>query len=416
MQPPYKIFTDGNSFPRAKRSGFGGYIESPNGEIVLEFTEQVREAQYFHSFEILGILRGLKLALDYGIKNIVSYCDDKVTSQRLREIFVDNTFAVSEAQKPELYEKVMEISQKFDTISFQYIPRQFNKKADHLSRLYAKPLEDVWLSQYEKALENSVINLERNQPPKRKAFFAHPSLLKLVHKGNPFMVAQQRSKMVRKVLRAEDKTGFNYLFIEYFESEESPSIQLDARLYNAKKEVLMNVVETKSFKEAITEQDRVTFFHDTLNYTLQQIAGQFPDMNKLWINSNDDHIMSYTEQCEKIPPKTWDTFQDLYHTLDSFDKVVFHHLPFDVELTICPAKIEEQEFSDDEKWATMLEEYHQIDNTRDKRRKFGQLICHTLKTMKKNGASVTEDMVNDVILKIEESVNQKHTSKSKKHK
>lgn len=414
MQTPYKLFTDGNSFPRAKRSGFGGYIENPGGEIVLDFTEQVRESQYFHSFEILGILRGLQLALDYGIKDIVSFCDDKVTSQRLREIFVENTFAVSEAQKPELYEKVMEIAEKFNSISFQYIPRQFNKKADHLSRMYAKSMEESWLAQYKKALENSAKNLENNVQPKRKAFFAHPSLLQLVHKGNPFMVAQQRSKMVRKVLRAEDKKGFNYVFVEYFENENDNSIELDVRLFNEKKEMLFNWPSKQTFQNEISEVDRVTFFHNCLNNSLVDISNKFPTFNKLWINSNDDHIMSYTEQCEKIPPKTWDTFRNLYHSLDSFEKIVFHHLPFDVKLTFCPAKEEDKELSDDQKWETMLEEYYQIDNTRERRKKFGQLICHTLKTMKKNGTELTDEMVNDVIHKIEVSVNNQPAKKSQR--
>lgn len=414
MQTPYKLFTDGNSFPRAKRSGFGGYIETPSGEVVLDFTEQVRENQYFHSFEILGILRGLQLALDYGIKDIVSFCDDKVTSQRLREIFVENTFAVSEAQKPELYEKVMEVAEQFNSVSFQYIPRQFNKKADHLSRMYAKSMEESWLSQYKKALVNSANNLEHDIKPKRKAFFSHPSLLQLIHKGNPFMVAQQRSKMVRKVLRAEDKKDFNYIFVEYFENEEDNSVELDVRLFNDKKEMLFNWPSKQIFPNEISEIDRVNFFHNCLNDSIIEISDKFPALSKLWINSNDDHIMAYTEQCEKIPPKTWDSFRSLYHSLDNFEKVVFHHLPFDVELTFCPVKEEQEELSDDQKWATMLEEYYQIDNTRERRKKLGQLICHTLKTMKKNGTELTEDMVNDVIHKIEVSVNNQPSIKPKK--
>lgn len=403
MSTPYKLFTDGNSFPRAKRSGFGGYIENSQGEIIVEFTEQVRTPQYFHSFEILGVIRGLKIALEYGVKDIISYCDDKNTTQRLIEIFDKNTFAVSEAQKPELYEKVIEIAQQFDSISFKYIPRELNKKADNLSRQYAQSMEDIWLQQFSHDLNTSVTNLERNKQPKRRAFFAHSALLPLLHKGNPYLVAQQRSKMVRKVLRAEDKTGFNYLFIEYFNNNNV--LELEARLYNDQEKCVATLAKTSfPYEKEMSETETVDAFHNTLIDSLNVVKQQYPEMKKLWINSNNDHIMSYTEQCEKIPTKNWDTFRTLFLTVDGFDKIVFHHLPFDVRLTMCPEKQLRKNISDDEKWEQMLGEYHSIDNIRDKRRKFGQLICHTLKLMKKEGQELNDDTVKSVIKKIEKSI------------
>ena len=83
----YHLYSDGNYFPRAKKSGFGGYIKDPSGDIIIEYTEQIKDVNNANSFEILGILRGLQLAKDHGITNIVSHCDDKNTASKLIEIF-----------------------------------------------------------------------------------------------------------------------------------------------------------------------------------------------------------------------------------------------------------------------------------------------------------------------------------------
>ena len=82
----YHLYSDGNYFPRAKKSGFGGYIESPTGEIVVEYTEQIRQSEYTFNFELFGIIRGLQLAEDMGIEHVISHCDEKTTVGRLQEI------------------------------------------------------------------------------------------------------------------------------------------------------------------------------------------------------------------------------------------------------------------------------------------------------------------------------------------
>jgi ribonuclease HI len=379
----FKLFTDGNSFPRAKRSGFGGYIQSPEGEPILEFTEQVRESQYMHSFEILGIIRGLKLALQYGIKNIVSYCDDKNTTQRLIEIFDQGVYAVSKEQKPELYNKVIELSKEFDSISFQYIPRENNKRADHLSRRYAKTMENSWLTQYQHDLDTSAINIARNLQPKRRAFFSHPNIVRMIHKGNPFLVVPQRSKMVRRVLRAEDKTQFHYVFVEYFSNKNH--IKLKTSLYTYDGQCLL-CQSSDNEGQQMDETKILDFFHQSILNMLNTVNQDFPAVKNVWINSNNFHIMSYLEQCEKIPSKNWNVFSQLFNAMDNFERVIFHHLPFQPQLDMCPPKpISEKKMSYSEKLEKMIVEYHEIENQREKKRKLGQLICHTLKEQKKQG-------------------------------
>src|SRR5690606_24220658 len=139
----YSLYSDGNYFPRAKKSGYGGYIEDSEGITLIEYSEQIKIAKYAFNFEILGIIRGLQLAHSMGIKNLTSYCDDKTTMQKLQEVLSLNgqTDHLPHNAKPELYNEVIELTKKFNKINFQYIPREQNKHSDALSRRYSVLME-----------------------------------------------------------------------------------------------------------------------------------------------------------------------------------------------------------------------------------------------------------------------------------
>lgn len=393
----FKLYTDGNSFPRAKRSGFGGSIQDPSGEIILEFTEQVRDPQYIHSFELLGIIRGLKLALEHGVKDIISYCDDKNVNKRMNQIFQDGIQSIEIFKKPELYHQIIELSKKFNSIEFQYIPREFNKRADHLSRCYAKTMENTWLKQYQHDLDTSAINLSRNQEPKRKAFFSHPNIVRIINKSNPFLVSQQRNKMARSALRNQDRNQYNYIFVEYFSNKNG--ISLVYSLFDYQQKCLTSKTVTSPTLE---KTQLIDFFHQNLISFIQTVVQDFPNVTNIWINSNNDNIMKYTEQFEKIPSKNWKVFTELFACMHLFNKVVFHILPFAPTYKLCPPKITPfEKLPEQEKWNIMTTEYLNMENSRDKKRKLGQLICHLIKSKEKEGIIVSAKDVYPMILKIE---------------
>ena len=250
----YHLYSDGNYFPRAKKSGFGGYIESPTGEIVVEYTEQIKDVNNAYSFEILGILRGLQLAKDHGITNIVSHCDDKNTASKLIEIFETKESTVDDTPKPELYQQVVDISKDFKKIKFEYIPRHLNKYADNLSRKYAVLMEENYLRQFSQDLDKSERFFENEKNPEKRFFFSHPKMIRVPHKNNPFLIAQYRNKKVRKVSKEENKTEYNYIYTEFFKKDN----EMILRNYVYKKDESLNkVIENKysenlSFFEAYT--------------------------------------------------------------------------------------------------------------------------------------------------------------------
>ena len=45
MATTYRLYSDGNYFPRARKSGFGGYIVNSYGEVVVEYSEQVKQTE-----------------------------------------------------------------------------------------------------------------------------------------------------------------------------------------------------------------------------------------------------------------------------------------------------------------------------------------------------------------------------------
>lgn len=316
----YHLYSDGNYFPRAKKSGFGGYIQNSAGEILVEYSEQIKQPDYIFSFELLGIIRGLQIAKSRGIDSIVSHCDDKNTAFKLKEIFEDKIFNVPPAMKPELYQEIVELSKDFKKIKFEYIPRSNNKHADSLSRRYATMMEENFLRQYSHELYTSSINLTNPKPPKKRVFFSHPNIIQALHKNNPFLVAQYRNKKVRKVSKAEQQHDYNYLFTELFQKDDGL--------------IVCQTIYNKDYKSVFEKKSVYPDCKDPfIQYTQSLVdilnSPQLKDKPNIWIDTNYRHFNNVFEQKEKINTDYWKQFQNVYQSLNSFSRVFFNHFPFE---------------------------------------------------------------------------------------
>lgn len=312
----HHLYSDGNYFPRAKKSGFGGYIEDPSGIVLLEYTEQIKQSEYAHSFELLGIIRGLQIAKNKGIENITSHCDDKNTAVKLKEIFEDGIFKVTQAAKPELYREIIELSKFFKSVKFEYIPRAQNKYADSLSRRYAALMEDNFLKHYDNELNNAENKLAQKGKLPKRMFFSHPNLIRNPNKNNPFLVAQHRNKKVRKVSRLEQQKDYKYLFIETF-------IEEDKTIYRSfiyDKNYNLEECKEKVFDNSPNQIDS---FCNIFSENLKEINNE-----RLWIYSNHRAINVFFEQKEKIPNDYSDSFHQVFNDMEKFKGIFYHHLPF----------------------------------------------------------------------------------------
>lgn len=314
----YKLFSDGNYFPRAKRSGFGGYIKSSDDTITTEYSEEIKDKKYVQNFELLGIIRGLQIAQAKGIKNIISHCDDKTTALRLISIFERGEFTVPSYGKPELYREIMKISESFDSIQFRYIPRGQNKYADFLSRKYALLLEKNFVVKYKQELQDSQNAFASNGKLPKRIFFSHPQFVRILNRNNPYLVAAFRNQRVRGITRQEEKKNYSFVFFETYIHEKEQIFNI----YRFNQDRTFKSVEAVNLPLKNGEINNCTQITTKI---LQESNGE-----RLWVFSNHQEFNDIMEQKNKIPSSEMaELFKPIYEAIAPYKQVLFHHFPFE---------------------------------------------------------------------------------------
>ncbi len=370
----YHLYSDGNYFPRAKKSGFGGYIKDPSGDIIIEYTEQIRQSEYTFNFELFGIIRGLQLAEDMGIEHVISHCDEKTTVGRLQEIMkIGHCDDIPHNAKPELFQQIVDLTKKFKSISFEYIPRSQNKHSDSLSRRYSAIMEKNFLSHYEQELNYSEKVFSGEHKLSKKVFFAHPAMTRIEHKNNPFLVAPVRNKKVRKISKQEQLDNYEYLFIETHVNDHS--VTLKAFHYDVNKEKSL-LTETSFDKN----ENHLHNYCEFLSSTLNQISH-----DKIWIQNNNKNFNDFFEQKEKITTSNFSHFKQVHESLNNFIKVMFNNFPFEHEFSPEIAQKEKDKKSLNENIESVDSLIEQLQNgsfDKDKKKAFGLLVRHHLRNYK----------------------------------
>lgn len=370
----YHLYSDGNYFPRAKKSGFGGYIEDSSGEILIEYTEQIKQSEYTFNFELLGIIRGLQLAEDMGIEHLVSHCDEKTTVGRLKEIMaIGSCEEIPLNAKPELFQKIVDLSTKFKSISFEYVPRKQNKHSDSLSRRYASLMEKNFLIHYDNELDYSEKVFANTQKLTKKVFFAHPSMKRVEYKNNPFIVAPVRNKKIRKFAKQEQLDNYEYLYIETYVQHDVVTF----KAFHYDQEKNKTLLADTSFHN---DENHLEKYCDFLSTTLNTISH-----DKIWINNNNKNVNDFFEQKEKIINVKLPMFKQIHSSLNNFSKVMFNNFPFEHSFSPEIAQKEQEKKSLTESIAsveTLIEQVHSGSLGKDKNKAFGMLVRHHLRNYK----------------------------------
>lgn len=379
----YSLYSDGNYFPRAKKSGFGGYIEDSSGMILVEYTEQIKQPDYIHNFELLGIIRGLQLAQIMGVKDIVSYCDDKTTMLRMNEI-MQNKEKLDKLPlyaKPELFLQIYDLTQHFNSIRFQYIARSENKHSDMLSRRYSVLLEKNFSRQYEDDLMYAEESLKNNQKPSKRIFFSHPNLIKMKDKNNPFLVAPIRNRRSRKIARIEKEelNSYQYLFLELVQRNEEDYSLLVFHYPKGKdgEKILMNTIEQAQDLD-------IDILCQILSNSIESVS--FNNNQPLWIYSNVGRLNKYLEQKEKIPKASFNSFQQIFEVFNLSSKIMYHYLPFKHEFSpeIALKEAKKDSLAEDLECIDLLMEQLQKGVLeREQNKYFGKLIRYQLRSYRK---------------------------------
>lgn len=328
----YILHSDGNYFTRAKKAGFGGYIDDPEGTTLVEYTEQIKDLKYHFCYEILGLIRGLDIAKSMNIKHIIAYGDDKTLMENvatLSKILKNTSLSPSELDclpnnsKIELYIEVLELVKSFESFECHYIPREENKYSDSLSRRYANLIEKNYINLFYDDLRRSELNLEKGIRPKRRQFFSAPTVIKMQEKNNPFLVAPSRNKPLRTMSRTEFKKNYQFVFMEVGTNEQTKTVKM---FYYKDKNSLENpvVLSSKTFPK---DQFGLSDYLDILNNNFHKIDKKRP----LWLHSNITEFNAMFEQKEKIPRDDFifSQFVDVYNNFSATTRVFCHHFPFE---------------------------------------------------------------------------------------
>ena len=132
----YSFYFDGGSRPNPGK-GAGACVLFKNSEIYHE------RATYLPSTtnnmaEYTGLLNGLELCLELGIKDITIKGDSLLIINQ-----VNNVWKCTNGPLKEIYKKCMKCIKQFNTISISHVLRQYNKDADALSTLCIMSEESI---------------------------------------------------------------------------------------------------------------------------------------------------------------------------------------------------------------------------------------------------------------------------------
>jgi len=120
---------DGCSRSNPGLAGAGAVIYHDNEEILANHFFVGTNATNNHA-EYAGLILGLEHAIQMNIKNLIVEGDSLLVINQMT-----GTYKCNSINLIELYDKAKELSKEFETITFNHIYRNKNKRADQLSNM-----------------------------------------------------------------------------------------------------------------------------------------------------------------------------------------------------------------------------------------------------------------------------------------
>jgi len=283
----YKIYSDGCYLTEFEVAGVGGYLLN-NDATVFEFSEQIEEKAHHTVHERFALKRVLEKSLEAKIEHdpVELFSDDqglmKVLASAKRRDY---------AQNNPLLTQICDLCDKFKDITFTYIPREENKRADKLSR------------------QNIIDNLFKKNQLTMGAF-SHPKWIS----KNSFPKEDTRSFNTQK------QSVSQYLVVHLYNREKE--MQLD--IYYAKKDdtVAYELKEQTTPLQKGWQESSLLLINKHLQCLSQ-------DNKAIGVVMHDEYIIldQLLRGRRDIPNKCKSAFDSLTLTLEGLDKVVIHREP-----------------------------------------------------------------------------------------
>lgn len=135
----YSLYFDGASRGNPGPSSFGGVIYDEGKSEVLTYRQAIGIFTN-NVAEYMGVLMGLKICIEKGIKKVNIYGDSKLVVEQL-----NGNWQVKNKNLKKIYDEIQNIlnpkdeffkkGHVFEHLTFNHVKRKFNKRADELANL-----------------------------------------------------------------------------------------------------------------------------------------------------------------------------------------------------------------------------------------------------------------------------------------
>ena len=126
MNVIFTLHTDGGARGNPGPSAIGGVLLDPSDEKIAEFSEFTGISTN-NVAEYTALIKGLSIAFTNRARNLNCFLDSELVVKQL-----NGQYKVKSPGLKILFEKVIDLKNKFDSISFTHIRRDKNFKADKL--------------------------------------------------------------------------------------------------------------------------------------------------------------------------------------------------------------------------------------------------------------------------------------------
>lgn len=286
----YQLYTDGSYNQFTKLAGFGGYLIDSEGNTIFEFSEVITDPKLKKHHEALSLEKGLTLCLNAGIKSIQSYTDAKqmalvcnTKDKKVRKIYTDRT---------PILKRISTLIDEFDNISFNYLPRRFNYRADILSHKAVNEMLKNNKSVGETFFTSTTIDFSKNYEDKKE-------FIDVCQQINDFIIidSNSKNKEIKTYYLKRDKKGIvSFKLINTIPNNNNTGM-IAQSFYDA-------LLHMKDVKKCVI-------------YARGGYAHAFESILKSVIPFN------------KIEKSSIDKFKLLEQVLNNFQKVVYH---FDIDI------------------------------------------------------------------------------------
>lgn len=133
----YKLYFDGASRGNPGPASFGGVIYDSTGKEVLTYNKAI--GRFTNNVaEYMGVLVGLKICIENGIKKVDIYGDSKLVVEQL-----NGNWKVKNENMKKIYDEIQDLLHPkgdffkkghiFEHLTFNHVRRHLNKRADQLA-------------------------------------------------------------------------------------------------------------------------------------------------------------------------------------------------------------------------------------------------------------------------------------------